>query len=72
MSDTLSTPLRDFAARLEFCYIRKGRLPAREHAFVTDLRKLWVSRADAEELGFKLWEPSVKQLNYLNRIYEML
>lgn len=64
--------LRDFSIRVGQCFAKRGMLPVRDQTAVLDFAKLLKSRNDSEALGLALWYPSVRQINYLNRIWEML
>ena len=64
-----------FAQRLFIEKLRRAeehftRLTEFQQGFVTDMRMKYDSRRDAEELGIsrEYWEPTAKQLNYLNSI----
>jgi hypothetical protein len=63
---------RDFLDKVDYCLARKGTLPVREQAFIVDMWRLYKSRKDAADLGLPMWEPSAKQINFINSIHEML
>lgn len=60
----------DFLGKLVTCESERNRLPIRQASFIKDMRTAYQSRWDAEDLGLPLWQPTAKQLNFLNDIYE--
>jgi hypothetical protein len=59
-----------FLGKLVTCETEKNRLPVRQESFIKDMRTAYESRWDAADLGIPLWQPTAKQLNFLNDIYE--
>jgi hypothetical protein len=61
---------RQFVEKLEACERNLYRLDDPSSQFIKDMRERFNSREDADDLGLKRWSPSVRQLNYLNNIYQ--
>lgn len=43
-------------------------ITAKATNFVSDMRRLEKSNKDLKEMGLPVWEPSAKQLNFLDRL----
>jgi hypothetical protein len=61
---------KDFLLKLLVSESNTARMPEKQASFIKDMRTAYQSRRDAEDLGLPLWQPTAKQLNFLNDIYE--
>ena len=64
-------PYKDFVRRVQYLWLRHKQMSEFDQQFLARLYQNVVVRLDQRDLGMEsLWEPSVKQINYVSSLYE--
>lgn len=67
LDDRLTRKL--FLEKLEQCELHPENLYDSEYKFIEDMRRLFTNREDDMKYGAPIWNPTVKQYNYLTMLW---